>query len=260
MKKVIYIALVDDNPVINSENNTLLKKYFASERQFVSKLIIHSFASGALFLESSQKYDLVLMDYEMQGLNGIETVKRLEERGIVTKVLFLSGYEHPIKPLQQATALKSVSGYVFKNDPQNQLLHLIQQTVNEILDVNLITFKQFEDKHDPYLEKYVKVFDVVTIDSKKIITIEAKGKTIFIYSENGDEFMTLETLKSWSQKLLEMDFAYANKSCLVNFKYVTSITNKEVHLLHSDSIKLSREFKKTFTEKRKNYKIREALK
>lgn len=71
--------------------------------------------SGKRFLDSKVKYDLVFLDIVMEGLNGIETARRLRERDMSCLIVFLTGsseyaweafpvhpFDYLLKPVNQA--------------------------------------------------------------------------------------------------------------------------------------------------------------
>ena len=260
MKRKIYIAIVDDNPAMIKETQNKLKKSLSDLNHMNTDFIIDEFVDGTTFLSSNQEYDLVLMDYEMPEINGIETVLVLEQRKVKTKILFLSGYDKLIEPLKKANSIKISVGYLFKNDPFEQFRYEVNRVIKDILDVELITIKHYEVEIESNDRQQMQTFYESIIDVKKIVTIEASGKTIFAYMEDGDEYLTRRSLREWQAKLSSDDFAFANKGQLVNLKYVASIASKTVILVDSEIIKLSYAFKDSFSQQRRKYKIREALK
>ena len=92
-----YIAIIDDNPGAAKETQqklaTVLKMPIFENIHFISQ----NYPSGNDFLNSKQEYDLILMDYEMPGLNGVETAQKLQKRNLTTKIIFLSGYNQPLQ-------------------------------------------------------------------------------------------------------------------------------------------------------------------
>ena len=49
--------------------------------------------SGKRLLDSKVKYDLVFLDIVMEGLNGIETARRLRERDMGCLIVFLTEFQ-----------------------------------------------------------------------------------------------------------------------------------------------------------------------
>jgi DNA-binding NarL/FixJ family response regulator len=71
--------------------------------------------------------DVLVLDIEMPGLNGIQTAQRLKEYGTVTKIVFLTGFEDPAYVTSAFAA--NASGFVFKP----RLLHDLPLAIREAL-------------------------------------------------------------------------------------------------------------------------------
>jgi DNA-binding NarL/FixJ family response regulator len=71
--------------------------------------------------------DVLVLDIEMPGLNGIQTAQRLNESGTVTKIVFLTGYEDP--EFVASALAANASGFVFKP----RLLHDLPRAIREAL-------------------------------------------------------------------------------------------------------------------------------
>jgi DNA-binding NarL/FixJ family response regulator len=71
--------------------------------------------------------DVLVLDIEMPGLNGIETAQRLNKSGTVTKIVFLTGFEDPAYVRSALAA--NVSGFVFKP----RILHDLPRAIREAL-------------------------------------------------------------------------------------------------------------------------------
>ena len=259
-KGKISVAIVDDNPEINKQTEEKLKTIFQLEIfEHVDFLPVAVYEDGKHLLDSKKGYDIVLMDYEMPDMNGIETARELDKRGVNTKVLFLSGYPDITGPLQQSTSIKLTAGFIFKSAPIEEFQLAVERVIKDVLDVYLITIKHYEDEYDVDKGKDVKVFYETMIDAKQIVTIEAKDEEAFIYTKS-DEFLTQTPLKSWLLQLPMGDFCYVSKSCLLHLKYVQSHSGTAIQLTTGDIVKLGRYYKTRFKKAYENYVMREAMK
>ena len=75
---MIRVALCDDDPVMREKMASLWKEA-ASEFQVMAELA--AFPSGEALLSSPVDFDLLFLDVEMEGMNGIETARVLRRRG-----------------------------------------------------------------------------------------------------------------------------------------------------------------------------------
>ena len=72
------------------------------------------------------KPDVILMDIEMPGINGIEAVRILREKYPVVKVLMQTIFEESDKIFQ--SILAGASGYILKNTTPSRFLDYIKET------------------------------------------------------------------------------------------------------------------------------------
>ena len=115
MRKCILV--VDDDVINLKRTKLILDKHY--------DLILAKSGQEALDKLITEDIDLVLLDIEMPGMNGIETFKRMKEDNIEVPVIFLtaSGYEDDV---MAAISLGAVN-YVKKPFLPKDLLERIAQ-------------------------------------------------------------------------------------------------------------------------------------
>jgi len=123
----IPIALVEDNP-------SLRKRFLEHFKYFQNVSLELIASSGEDFLQKIQVIDpairpqIVLMDIEMPGINGIETTKRLKGIFPEVEVMMLTVFEDEDKIFKSIQA--GAVGYLLKDEPPagivNALLELKQ--------------------------------------------------------------------------------------------------------------------------------------
>ena len=258
MKKEVLIAVVDDNPVSRKVERKKLEGVLNLENFRDIEFTVDEFEDGEDLVDSGGVYDLILMDYDMPRMNGIETATWLSKNGAKSKVLFLSGYDEIIGPLQKAAAINLTAGFIFKSDSTQQFQYEVERVIKEILDVCMVKIKHYGEEWDIDSDRLKKVFYETVIDVKKIVTIQSQNEVVFVDVENDEEYSTDPPLKDWLLKLPE-GFVYASKNCLVNLRYVRSYNSKFVVLTTGEEIRLGRYYKKAFTLAYEDYMMREAM-
>lgn len=108
------ILLVDDNP-----DGLLVRRHVLQEAGFEVQM-----ANGgheALDLFSSGRFDVVVTDYRMPGMNGIELIVRLRAVEANARIILLSGFVDPLGLTEANTGADSV---VAKS--AQEALHLVR--------------------------------------------------------------------------------------------------------------------------------------
>lgn len=119
MEKLKIIAVDDE---INFTD--LLKQYFEPRNYGID---IASNGDEALNLLDHKKYDVVLMDLKMVGLDGDEIMKRIKTKKVDTRVIFITAYADSGKTKKR---LLAEGAYAFVEKPITSLKHL-ETIVNE---------------------------------------------------------------------------------------------------------------------------------
>ncbi len=120
---MLRIIIADDHPVVRKG----LMQIIHDENQHFYK--IDEAGSGPELLKkiSHNKYDLILLDISMPGMNGLEVMEEIKKKESHPPVLILS-----IPPEEQyaVRALKSgASGYLNKNSSSTELMSAIKALV-----------------------------------------------------------------------------------------------------------------------------------
>ena len=115
----IRVVIADDHPVIRAGMRRILE--IAPDIELVGEACD---GDQALALALELVPDVLLLDVEMPGLNGIEVAGRLSKTGAGIKVLVLSMYDSP----HHIAALlsKGVSGYLLKDEAPEFLLEAVR--------------------------------------------------------------------------------------------------------------------------------------
>ena len=83
---MVKVAVCDDDEKVLAETLDLLKKYKTLP------LAADAYASGDALLAAGKKYDILLLDIDMAGSNGIETARRIRETDRDVKLIYITNY------------------------------------------------------------------------------------------------------------------------------------------------------------------------
>ncbi len=190
----ISIAIVEDLDVVRNG----LKDFISLSTDF---LVVGAFKSGEEAFEHLPEImpDIVIMDINLPGMNGIECIRQVKDKSPGTQFMMFTVYENDDKVFE---ALKAgASGYLLKNTGLLQ----IAESVKELHEggspmsaniarkmVNLV--RGDADKKTPFL-------DLLSPREKEILQLLAKG---LLYKEIAEQLtITTGTVRIHIHKIYE---------------------------------------------------------
>ena len=206
------LAICDDNNDFIQYECKIINAYFEKMNE---ELKISTYNSGYLLLsdEKISEYDLILLDYDMEGINGFETAKKLRELTQTVNLAFVTvHYDF------------SREGYRF-----DALRYLVKQEStfeDELIDCINKAIKLQSTKTINTTKAYKFVDGTKTVDTNCIVFIVSSKHYLDFYIDTGSKVVK-EKLRSPLDKIVPdlHNFAKIRQSTIVNFKYVTSISN-----------------------------------
>ena len=189
----ISIAIVEDLDVVRNG----LKDFISLSTDF---LVVGTFKTGEEALEHLPEIepDIVIMDINLPGMNGIECIRQVKDKSAGTQFMMFTVYENDDKVFE---ALKAgASGYLLKN---TGLLH-IAESVKELheggspMSANIarkmVNLFRDNDKKNPFL-------DLLSNREKEILQLLAKG---LLYKEIAEQLhITTGTVRIHIHKIYE---------------------------------------------------------
>ena len=142
--------------------------------------------------------DIVIMDINLPGMNGIECIKRIKEKCPDTQFMMFTIYEDDEKVFE---ALKAgAHGYLLKKTPKEKLLEALEELHNggSPMSTNIArkVIEAFEKKEQPPEE-----LNTLTNKEKQILELLAKG---FLYKEIANQlYITRNTVKQHIHHIYE---------------------------------------------------------
>ena len=160
-KQIKNIAIVDDDEI----SRIMMYKYLLLEKQYSTNL----YASGEEFLESTTRKipDLVILDIEMPGANGIEVFDRMRKIKELehVPVIFITGKE------DKNTVLRCIGrgadGYMVKPVTKDVLKSKMEEVIKRYSEFKSNKTILMVDDDVEFLIKLSKYYKVLTVDSGK---------------------------------------------------------------------------------------------
>ena len=218
-------AIVEDEEVFLNRTKELLANTFNNKDISVA---FDFFMSGEEFLpmiEQHFHYDMIFLDIEMPGIDGISVCRKIREIAPDALVVFISNKE--------SLVFQTFEVQPFRFIRKSELNEMVNSLVDSILS-----------ELDKRKQKIIKIEepsggDVYSFDVRKILYVEAQRKECAIVTESGittlrSKLMTLE------EALSGEDFIKIHRSFLVNMSAITRIQKDTVLLKNGHELPLSR--------------------
>lgn len=177
-----------------------------------------------LIRSTKMKFNLVYLDIEMEGMNGIEVAKKLKESNPSCIIVFVTAYDGYIQDAFKVEAfqylMKPINAELFKEEFE-RAYKLYKRT-------NLV--RKFKMK-DGY----------ITININEIISLESYYNTAILKTTKGTYITNYKNMRKIRKELLEHDFLKLQAGYVVNMHYILSIRFREAELITGQKYPVSME-------------------
>lgn len=222
------IAIVDDEEWVRDQ----LKSYFFRYGQeHGEEFRVNLFALSELFLTNYKPiYDMIIMDIDLPGMNGLEAAHRLRELDERTVLMFVTNLA------QYAINGYEVSAVDFVVKPVNY------RTFEHKL-TRALTF--VPEKHRPALLLKTEM-GTVTVELDDVKYVEVQGHNVYYHTVK-NTYRTRGSLKQAEQELDDPQFFMCDKCYLVNLAYVEGVNGNTI-TVDGKELNVSRPKKKAFMD------------
>ncbi|WP_297136407.1 LytR/AlgR family response regulator transcription factor [Terrisporobacter sp.] len=213
---MIKIAICDDDLIILNQTKKLIEDY--KKKDFD----IYVYKSGEELLESKSIFDIIFLDIDMIGINGIETAKRIRLYDKQVKIIYVTNYTDYTYSAFSVHAF----GYLVKPIKEKDL----HEQLNEALSYMV------EDKE--YLMEFITNEGLVRVDLNKIYYFEYESRKVLMKT-NDKTYILKEKISDISTKMKEYGFEMPHKSFVVNLYNVKSIKGYDIYMMNGSIVPLS---------------------
>lgn len=205
----------------------------ALEKTIGSYDTVECFSNGneLLYQAGNRIFDIVYLDIEMPGIDGIETAEKLQQINSGTLVIFVSSY----------------SCYISKAFKINAFQFLIKEYANE--DEIISEYNRAKERYclDHYLYSVKKKDTIEKIEIKKIVYIESSRRHLYVITIDGCRHEFRSKISDEEKKLKVFHFVRIHESVLVNMAYIRRIDPSSLVLKYqgNEHIPISRKYKES---------------
>ncbi len=195
------IGICDDERIIREELSLYCNKY---KEACLTDCNIISAASGEELLKQEEPIDILFLDVQMKGLDGLTAARQLRRKDENVKIIFVTGHTDFMQEGYEVKAFR----YLLKPLKEEEILRTLREAVEEITkDAKVPLSKDGKTR-------FVKL--------KDILYIEYANRSCLVRTRR-DCYVCKQPMSAWEQILNNGDFYRVHKSFIVNMAYVEEI-------------------------------------
>lgn len=227
-----HIAICDDDKAYIQYLERLFRESACKEQ-----IQFYEYLSGeelVLDMQQQEKYDLLIMDMQLEKMDGNETAKAFRKSFPDTILVFCSGVSLPTVESFETTPYR----YWLKEYTEERMKR----------ELDIVVRKMVETKVPPcIMGKKEKIMVKLQVEEIQYIEISKKGSIIHWIKDGEEELYTSNMRVSQFYDILkDFGFAHAHNSYIVNLNHVAVVGSSELELLSGEKLAISRSKTKEF--------------
>lgn len=227
-------AVCDDDQLIREQMRGIL------EKQGEYPCSVRLFRSGEELLRDEETFDLIFLDIDMKGIDGLQTAAQIRKRDKRVKIIYLTSYKdytpHAFRVHAFAYLLKPVKEEQIYAQLREAALYSTSEKPPTVLDFwttdGTVRLSPEDIRYFEYIDRKIR-----------IVAGEREYRMVGRIADTADR------MRQW-------DFCMPHKSFVVNLYYVKSIKGAEVTLMDGTVLPLSQKKAAAFREQMNEYLIR----
>lgn len=204
------ILICDDDRTIAEQLSGYIHDFFA--RNHLKCPAISLFFDGESLLADSGEKDLVFLDVEMPGVDGIYVGQQLKKENPATIIFVVTSYTEYLDEAMRFHVFRYLSKPVDRQ-------RLFRNLKDALKHYNSVTEKiAVETRHG-----------VFTIPVSDIICLETQGRKLLLHTPEKD-FESVHNMQFWTDTLPKSCFFQSHRSFLVNLAHVSEFDHSLIRL------------------------------
>lgn len=235
MEKILLKAAVcDDEKIFHKEISVLLRKYMKAKN---IEIFTDFYENGEDLLNSKWEYDIVFLDYQMDGINGIETGEKLRESNSDSVIIFISAYPAAALDAYEVKTFR----FLVKPIDETKLFKALDDYLKSIDYDNLLMLNTHEEHYK------IKLSEIIYLEGDgKYTTVRTKKQSLRIHLN----------LKQLEIRLPQSKFIRCSKSFVVGFSHISNHNSSEIIFDNGEKAIIGGHYAAKFKTEFQNYIMR----
>lgn len=206
----MQFIICDDDKLFIQKLQHYLQLFFRQHRLALPKII--TFTSGEELLSYTGRIDILFLDIEMPGMNGIHIGNALKERNKNIIIFVITSYSEYLDEAMRFHVFR----YLSKPLEKQRLFRNLKDALT--LYHSISKSIALETKAE-----------IQTLPMNDIIFIEAQKRKIIVHTIKRD-YESIHSMQYWLETLPESCFIQSHRSFIVNLKHVNNFTHDLIYL------------------------------
>lgn len=220
---MIYrIAVCDDQQTDRDYLDSLLNEWAASVGHVVQTQLFPSAEAFLFCYEEDKSWDMMLLDIEMDGMDGVTLAKTLRRGNRTVQLIFVTGYSEYISEGYEVSALH----YLMKPIRKEKLFAVLDRAAEQcVKNGRFLTLEHSKE--------------MIRLPLYEIRYLEASQNYVTIHGEKGQNYTVRHTLSELERELDDRFFR-TGRSYIVNLACIRKVTRTDIHLKDGELLPLPR--------------------
>ena len=210
------IAVVDDEKVILDQISGLVRKQMPD-------CYLESYATGEGLLEAVKRFDIVFLDIQMDGMDGIEAARRLRKKQDDIVLIFVTGNREYVFDAIDLYAFH----YLLKPVDEDKFREVLERAAGEVA--------KKREKRGLFIKRRN-----LTLDQADILYIESRAKKVEIHTDGSKDIIEIYATMEELEGQLGEDFYRCHRAYIVNMAHITEYDNDSITITNGDKIYLTK--------------------
>lgn len=224
------IAVCDDERTLREEVKKLILEWD-------STLEVALYSSGEELLDNYRPCQVIFLDIDMGGINGIEVGKRIRQMDREVKIIYLTAYRDYVAGAFEVHAFQ----YMVKPVSREKLFLILEEI--------FLYVRRTEEKH---ILDFHTVKGMVCLPTEEIYYFAYENRRVLMVT--GEEsYYLADRIGNVLKRMAEFGFSMPHQSFVVNMFHVKNIRGQEILLDDGTLLPLSQKKQKTFKQEMTDY-------
>ena len=228
---MIYrIAVCDDRLTDRDYLASLLNEWAESVGHIVHTRLFPSAEAFLFSYEEDKSWDMLLLDIEMDGMDGVTLAKTVRRDNRTVQLIFVTGYSEYISEGYEVAALH----YLMKPIQKDKLFAVLDRAAEQC------------GKNGRFLTLDLSK-EMIRLPLYEIRYLEASQNYVTIHSVKGQNYTVRHTLSKLERELDDRFFR-TGRSYIVNLACIRKVTRTDIHLKDGEQLPLPRGMYKSLNQ------------